>query len=79
MAEYCSQCSPFKEQKEWDIDLFLIALVLKNGRSESFICEGCNNRAVYRDENGFYFLGKLIEEEIKLFPVNIEELMGDYR
>lgn len=79
MSEYCSQCSPFKEMGEWDIDLFLIALVLKEGRSESFLCEGCNNRSLYKDEDGIFYLGKLINGEIKLFEVKIEELMGDYR
>lgn len=74
MSEYCSQCSPFKEEQEWDIDLTQIALNLKNGRSESFICEGCNNRTLYKDERGLLYIGKKIDTEIKLFPVKLEEL-----
>ena len=73
MAEYCSQCSPF--ENEFDIDLFKTALKLKNGNSESFICEGCNNRAVYKDETGKVYLAKLVKGEIELQPVNIEELL----
>lgn len=76
MAEFCSQCSPFKEQGEWDIDLAEIALDLENGHSESFICEGCNNRAVYKDEDGNLFLAKEIEKEIVFEPVAIEYLMA---
>ncbi len=74
MSEYCSQCSPFKEEGEYDIDLFEIALNLEQGRSESFICEGCNNRGVYKDEKGNLFLAKNENGETKLINVLIEEL-----
>jgi len=60
---------------EADIDLFDLALNLENGRSESFICEGCNNRAVYKDEEGFIYLAREINREIILIPVQISELM----
>lgn len=73
MAEYCSKCSPFGG--EFDIDLFKIALKIENGRSESFICEGCNIRAVYKDEVGNVYLARLENKEIKLHPVVIEDLM----
>ena len=73
MAEYCSQCSPFKN--EFDINLLRIAMKLKNGRSINFVCEGCNNRAVYKDETGNLFLAKKERDEIKLHPVKIEDLM----
>lgn len=76
MAEYCSQCSPFKLNGEWDIDLLQIALKLEPGRSESFLCEGCNNRAVYKDEKGLLYLGKQEGKEINLHPVAVEELMA---
>ena len=79
MPEYCSKCSPCKEFKEWDIDLYKIALILKNGHSVRFICEGCNNRSLYKSELGIYFLGKEINGEIYLFPITIEDLTGDYR
>lgn len=74
MAEYCSQCSPFKEQGEFDFNLFKIALKLKRGYSTSFICEGCNNRGVYKDEQGLIYLVKDENNELKFYPVNIEEL-----
>lgn len=73
MAEYCSQCSPF--DGAYDIDLLKIVLKLKPGRSFSFLCEGCYNRAVYKDENGNLFLAKDEGGEIKLHPVTIESLM----
>lgn len=74
MAEFCSQCAD-KYFQHADIDLFKISLRLKKGRSVSFLCEGCNNRAIYKDEEGKLYLAKLVEKEIKLFPVTIEKLM----
>lgn len=54
MSDYCSQCSPFRDY--CDIDLFQIAIDLENGHSESFLCEGCNNRGLYMDaEDNFSF------------------------
>ncbi len=29
MSEYCSQCSPFKEEQEWDLNLTQIAFILE--------------------------------------------------
>ncbi|GAB3179475.1 hypothetical protein GCM10027291_45740 [Telluribacter humicola] len=72
MAEFCSECTPFEYP---DIDLAAIALDLSPGRSESFICEGCNNRAVYKDEKGGLYLAKAEDGVIKLHPVIIEQLM----
>lgn len=74
MAEFCSQCAD-KYFEHADINLFKIAIKLKKGRSVNFICEGCNNRALYKDEEGKLYLAKLIEKEIKLFPVTVDELM----
>lgn len=78
MAEYCSMCSPFKEMGGYDYDLAKIALDLEKGRSESFLCEGCENRGVYKDEDGRLYLAKYIEanDQIELKEVNIEELMA---
>ena len=73
MAEYCSQCSPF--ENEFDFDLFKIALELKRGHSTNFLCEGCNNRGIYKDETGRVYLAKLAKNEIELQPINIEELI----
>ncbi len=72
MAEYCSHCSPF--ENKYDFDLIKIALHLKKGHSKNFLCEGCNNRAVYKDEEGNLYLAKLEEKEIKLHPVKLEDL-----
>ena len=73
MAEFCSQCSPF--DNEYDIDIFQIALKLKKGHSKNILCEGCNIRAVYKDEQGLLYLGKLENKEIKLYPIKLEELI----
>ena len=73
MSEYCSQCTPFKNR--FDIDLLKIALKLDNGRSVSFLCEGCNNRAVYRDDIGLLYLAKAVNGEIELVEVTVEGLM----
>ena len=74
LSEYCSQCSPFK--KSYDIDLFKIALKLKKGYSTSFLCEGCENRAVYKDEKGLLYLAKVINDETELIEVKLEDLMA---
>ena len=73
MAEYCKDCSLWEDK--YDIDLFWIATTLKKGRSENFICEGCNMRVVFKDENGQLYLGKDVDGEIVLTEVRIEELM----
>ncbi len=74
MAEYCSQCSPLKEKLKSDIDLFTIALELERGYSTTFLCEGCNNRAIYKDEEGLLYLVKEEDGELKFYPVLIENL-----
>ena len=73
MAEYCSQCSPFEKAK--DIDLFTIALKLERGYSTSFLCEGCSNRAVYKDEEGLIYLVRFENNDYHYTQVNIVELM----
>ncbi len=75
MTDYCSQCCSNFGIKT-DIDLFMIALKLKPGRNQSFICEGCNNRAILKDRNGKIFLGKIIDEKLYLYEVPIESLMN---
>jgi hypothetical protein len=74
MAEFCSQCSPF--ENEYDIGLLKIAIFLRCGHSENFICEGCNNSGIYKDENGKIYLAKEIVGEIKLVEVETKELFG---
>lgn len=73
MAEYCSQCSPFGDS--FDYDLFKMALKLKKGYSTSFLCEGCENRAVYKDESGRLYLAKEIDGETELVEVVLEDLI----
>ena len=73
MSEYCSQCSPFKNS--YDIDLFKIALKLKKEYSTSFLCEGCENRAVYKDDKGLLYLAKVVNGETELIEVTLEDLM----
>lgn len=72
MAEYCSKCTPFFEA---DYKLFWIALKLKKGRSFNVLCEGCNVVAIYKDENRKLYLGRKVDGEVKLEPVNIDDLM----
>lgn len=78
MAEYCSMCSPFKDMGGYDYDLIKIALDLEKGRSESFFCEGCENRGVYKDEEGRIYLAKQDAPgaNVRLVEVRIEELMN---
>ena len=66
-------CSPFLP--DYDIDLAKIALKLKKGHSTNLICEGCNIRAVYKDESGRLYLAKDIEGNIELEETTIEKLM----
>ena len=72
MAEYCSQCSPF--ENEFDIDLFRIAINVKKGHSINLLCEGCNNKAIYKDEEGLIYLVKDENKEMKFYPIKLEEL-----
>ena len=67
MAEYCSQCMFLGE---YDIDLQMLALELEPGHSINFLCEGCENRAIYKDEEGKLYLLR----KDKLHPVNFDEL-----
>ena len=72
MAEFCSQCSPFENRS--DYNLYRIGKKLKKGRSFTFLCEGCNNRGLYKNETGDLFLLKMVDKEIKEQPININEL-----
>lgn len=75
MSEYCSQCSPFKPH--FDINLVEIALELEKGESEYFICEGCENRGIFKDLEGRLFLKKDNNGDISFLDVNIEQLLKD--
>ncbi len=70
MADFCSICEP----DFFDINLTEIALELDPGRSESFICEGCNLRAVFKNESNALYLGRLVDGELVLEPIHIEDL-----
>jgi hypothetical protein len=74
MAEYCSQCTPFKKRRMYDIDLFAIARELERGYSTSFLCEGCNNRALYKDEQGLLYLVKAEDDDLKFYTELLENL-----
>ncbi len=74
MAEHCSKCSPYKAQGEHDYDLLALALDLSPGHSTTFLCEGCANRAIYRDEEDRIYLAKLVGEELKWTEVNLVEI-----
>jgi hypothetical protein len=71
MAEFCSKCEP----EYWDIDLVQIALDLEPGHSESFLCEGCNIRGIYKDDYGYYFFARNINGKIELEKVIIEKII----
>ena len=73
MAEYCSQCRAV--EKSFDIDRFQIALKLERGYSTGFLCEGCSNRAVYKDEQGLIYLVRFEKNDYNSYPVNIEDLI----
>ena len=73
MAEFCSQWDD-KYGLGNDYNLPEIALKLKRGRSVNILCEGCNIRTIYKDDDGFIYLGRVEENEIILQKVSIEEL-----
>ena len=55
---------------DYDIDLHKLALNVDEGHSIGFLCEGCYNRAIYKDEEGkLYILRK-----DKLHPVNFDDV-----
>jgi hypothetical protein len=72
MAEFCSQCS--LQQSVDIINLYEIAIKLKEGQSESFYCSGCNNRTLFKDETGNIYLGKIIDGVGHLQPIELNEL-----
>lgn len=75
MSEYCSQCSPFKDRGGFDYNLIKIALELEQGHSYSFVCEGCLNRAIYKDEEGRLYLAQLkYGSKLEWLEVNLEDL-----
>ncbi len=76
MAEYCSQCSPFKEYGGYDFDLLKIAIELERGHSYSFVCEGCLNRAIYKDEDGQLWIYQVQQgtDELKPVPTTVAKL-----
>jgi hypothetical protein len=76
MASFCSQCCS-NYGMEADIDLFKIALSLENGRSVSFICEGCPNRALYKDDTGLIYLAQedSFTRKVELTLVRAHELL----
>jgi len=71
MAEICSQ---YNITVDYDIDLHKLALIVKEGHSINFLCEGCNNRAIYKDEEGRLYIAKSEKGKIKLHPINFDEL-----
>lgn len=70
MAEFCSNCDALHS----DYDLFRLALFLPKGRSRNLLCEGCNLRAIYKDNEGNIFLAKMLNNEIKFEPVILKDL-----
>lgn len=76
MAEFCSQCSPFEE---YDIDLKKMALTLRKGYSQSFLCEGCSNRALWRDENGQLSLIRITNGKEETLEVSLDDLIQEDR
>jgi len=74
MSEYCCKCSPFLP--DYEIDLAEIALKVEKGHSENVICEGCNIKAIYKDDAGLLYLAKEVDGEIQLESITIEKLMG---
>ena len=66
MAEYCSKCY-FRYGMKEDFDLPQIAYKLKRGYSQTFICEGCSIRGLYKDNEGLTYVYYL--EEQNLTPI----------
>lgn len=60
---------------EPDYDLFQIALSLEPGRSETFLCEGCDIRGVHKDEHGHVYLVRDKGGEMDFEKVEVEKLI----
>ncbi len=74
MAENCSK---YNITGDYDIDLHKLALIVKivkEGHSINFLCSWCDNRAIYKDEEGRLYLAKSEKGKIKLHPINFGEL-----
>ena len=74
MSEFCSSCYEEDIHFGYDIDLYKAARSLKKGYSFSFLCEGCNRRAVYRDEEGLFYMVRVVNEEFVYENIQLEEL-----
>ena len=74
MAEYCSLC--FKEDVStgYDYNLYKIANKLEKGYSTSFLCEGCSRRAIYRDEEGLYYIAIDNGKEFEWQDIELKDL-----
>ncbi len=74
MAEYCSQCSPFGEA---DYNLTKMAIQLKRGHSFNFLCEGCSNKAIYKDNEGQLWVYQIQQgsSELKPIPTTLIKLL----
>ncbi|HBF20136.1 MAG: hypothetical protein CMI36_04565 [Owenweeksia sp.] len=73
MKNHCSQCNPSGMAQ---FNLTKLALGLERGHSYSFVCEGCDNSAIYKDESGFLWLAKSInsEDNFEWVEVGLEDL-----
>lgn len=58
MAEYCTICFDEDISTGYDFNLYEIAKKLKVGYTKTFLCEGCNRRAISKDEHGELELGR---------------------
>lgn len=77
MAEYCSDCCSNYGMKA-DINIFRIALRLRRGQKIDFVCEGCENRGLLKDDRGKLFLLKQEGKDIVMHPTNLKNLLlGD--
>ena len=75
-GKYCSACHNKRHEGNWDYDLFKIAIDLDRGRSLSFLCFGCSNRAIYKDHDGNLYLSKVNHaDSLEMHEVSITDLM----
>jgi len=58
----------------YDIDLYRIACRLKRGYMSSFLCEGCNRRAISKEEDGTYQIAHVINGEYHWEQLNLDVL-----
>ena len=74
MSEYCSSCYEEDIHSGIDINLYDMAYELKKVYMMSFLCEGCNRRAISKEEGGTYQIAREVKGEYQWETVKRSDL-----